>query len=264
MRKIKMHIQDLVTDIAALESLAKQFPQQPSNRLDSKRLSALYLKDLNPGYTTTNWIITVGIAPPAFDNFIKTNNPSLHSRLKATRTPNTITDGAYSIDFPHLMAVVCGYDASNCPSFWTGWGGDLATGMKDVTNYMNNNPGKTAQQAANYVIENNFFSCGMEDLRGDADAIGIVKYMKQGKSLSQSVDEYYKYNGGHRYRFDHIKQDIGGTDAKLEINIKSKMTGLLEQFPNYGLINLAGNPSDAVITASCNAFAYLLRNANFS
>lgn len=84
---------------------------------------------------------------------------------------------------PHLAATTLGYSNRDIiefavPNFWTGWGGDLATGMADVTKIVTENS-KTEREAAIMVIGGNS-SISKVDIEADLDAI----YFESKKAIS--------------------------------------------------------------------------------
>lgn len=87
------------------------------------------------------------------------------------------------MDLGHLAATTLGYTKETfvlVPNFWTGWGGDVATGMADIANYkhvnQDNLPLPTDDFIADrYVIGNPNSSISKLDIEADIDAIEFAK-----------------------------------------------------------------------------------------
>lgn len=131
-------------------------------------------------YEGWQWFFTTGHAvDEAFSNYVKKNNAELYSRLKPYIRKETskekrllLSDGNIGlIDLSHMAATIEAYLGTGLPpSFWAGWGGDLATGISDTTiNYENKNKDgfeiykdKDLQTIANMTIGKNTLTCNYQ------------------------------------------------------------------------------------------------------
>lgn len=228
-------------------------------------------------YEGWQWFFTTGHAvDEAFSNYVKKNNAELYSRLKPYIRKETskekrllLSDGNIGlIDLSHMAATIEAYLGTGLPpSFWAGWGGDLATGMSDTTiNYENKNKDgfeiykdKDLQTIANMTIGKNTLTCNYSDFCCDFDAYAIQKKIR---SYTDETDYHrfskalsWYYTAEYAKRFEQIFDEIGcsKTLGGLKAAVYDKMTGVDEK---VGLLLLKGdNPSDEVIQACCSSFA---------
>lgn len=185
-----------------------------------------------------------------------------------------------SNDMAHMCCTLLAYKISNvAPDFWTGWGGDLATGMADVHNYKEQLPTVDVQLIANAVIgghkenpsnliRNNInlgLRCNFTDICDDADAIGISRILSSKKeyihTLSQTLREYHN-NLTTKQRYSQYQYD--GLDfsslENLNSSIWNKMDGKLEGI--YLFNTLKGESTIEEQKAACKAFAnYIWRKS---
>lgn len=88
-------------------------------------------------YSNAQWSLIIGSANKYFVKYLKNEYPNTYnSLLKYIQfNPSNIAKiYNYEIDLPHLAATTLGYISSPLVAdFWTGWGGDLATLMSDIT-----------------------------------------------------------------------------------------------------------------------------------
>lgn len=228
-------------------------------------------------YEGWQWFFTTGHAvDEAFSNYVKKNNAELYSRLKPYIRKETskekrflLSDGNIGlIDLSHMAATIEAYLGTGLPpSFWAGWGGDLATGMSDTTiNYENKNKDgfeiykdKDLQTIANMTIGKNTLTCNYSDFCCDFDAYAIQKKIR---SYTDETDYHrfskalsWYYTAEYAKRFEQIFDEIGcsKTLGGLKAAVYDKMTGVDEK---VGLLLLkADNPSDEVIQVCCSSFA---------
>lgn len=139
-----------------------------------------------------SWKLSVALPKEMFYTFVNKNYPELSSKLSkyidANRVEVKDSIGGLN-DFAHLSVTAYAYLVTPLvPKFWTGWGGDLATGMADVHNYASQKPEGNLQKIADAVIGahpsfkgayindlDGEIRCNYTDLCDDADAIGITR-----------------------------------------------------------------------------------------
>lgn len=178
--------------------------------------------------------------------------------------------GIGSIDLAHLAATLEGYLSTGLPpSFWAGWGGDLATGMADTQNrYEKQNDagyeiyaGKDVKAIAEMTVGNVDSRCNYSDFCCDFDAYGIKKIIERMmkeeacnyRLLSSAMQEYYTSEYVKRFEQIFDELDCPKTLGGLRNAVHEKMNGAAEK---VGLLPiLAKNPSDSVNKACCDSFA---------
>lgn len=226
-------------------------------------------------YSDWQWFFTTGnTINTGFVNFVKEQAKDLYdSLIPYIREEDKImlSDGHTGIiDLGHMAATMEGYLGSGLPpSFWAGWGGDLATGMNDTTvNNSNKNEagyeiykGKSLQTIANMTIGKPTLTCNYSDLCCDFDGYALQKRIVNYDStnyhkFSEAMAWYYSNEYTHRFEqiFDELNcpKTLGG----LRTAIYDKMNGMLESAPLVGLLALKGNsPSDDVNKSCCTALA---------
>ncbi|HCB99669.1 MAG TPA: hypothetical protein DEP42_00360, partial [Ruminococcaceae bacterium] len=226
-------------------------------------------------YTGTEWkLMTDKDADLNFVSYVQAQNVDLYNRIypyiQGTAERPLLSDGANGqIDLGHLAATMEGYfNIGEPPQFWGGWGGDLATGMRDVTrNYADGKStepdyaGKTLQEVANATIGAEDSSCNYSDLCSDFDAYALVQRIKtntdQGHPFSEAVSWYYGSQVSTRFQQIFTELNCAKNLPDLHLSIFSNMSlGMLENVPKYGLLaSKAGNPTMAVQYASCYSLA---------
>lgn len=193
-------------------------------------------------------------------------------------------------DLAHkAFTLYCYAYANLAPEHWTGWSGDLATGMDDLHKYMIEYPLLNRQKTANAIIggdgevladylkENGVKSdsvwlhCNFTDICDDADAIRLGNALRavetqEIRTLSDLLTAYYE-NLTPQYRYTAFMED--GLDYSsadtLENSIWEKMKDGSE---NYGLGSafldlFARDSTDEERQACGSALAhYLLIKAN--
>ena len=212
-----------------------------------------------------------------FIEYVQQRDSGLFTKLKDFMdVKQLLTDGDKGlIDLPHLAATMEAYLSIDLPpNFWAGWGGDLATGMADVTNRYNerNNPSsiyynKSLQQVANMTIGNEDSSCNYTDFCCDFDAYKMSRYIEEATKVgasqeynihlfSDTLKWYYQTEKLHRKRFNWIFDELGCSFDTLRQSIFDKMNGFEEWLPGVGLLALKGNnPSVEVHVSCCYAFS---------
>ena len=233
-------------------------------------------------------------------DFVNKRNPELAKKLERFIGENRIevrdAIGGKN-DLAHF-AYTCACYASQtfAPDFWTGWGGDLATGMADLHVYLQKYPKLDVQATANALIGSDVSSpapyftsnavdvkslgsrCNYTDLCDDADAITIAKKLvpvikKDMHALSRTMRAYYG-SLTQRMRYTAYKED--GLDYSsieaLSQSIWAKTNELLEPLPKpmislehlplVGLMRLAKDSNHTERQAACRALAhYLLKKS---
>lgn len=197
-----------------------------------------------------------------FISYVKENNQSLYDSLY----PYMIEDGGVLIsdeqggliDLKHLAATAEGYfTATPAPDHWFGWGGDLATAMKDTTNNVSSFSDDYQKAADTIVGHPDAYSFAFPDLCTDADAIKIADLVSQSESrthsFSDSLSIYYSKYSKNRYEYYLYDIECLANLTAIKKGITNKMTGLLanEILKRY----LGGSPPDEAAEACCNAFA---------
>ncbi|MBF0714970.1 LysM peptidoglycan-binding domain-containing protein [Gemelliphila palaticanis] len=190
-----------------------------------------------------------------------------------------------SNDIAHMCCTMLAYKISNvAPDFWTGWGGDLATGMADVHNYKEKLPNVDVQLIANAVIgghkenpsnliRNNInlgLRCNFTDICDDADAIGISRILSRKQedtyTLSKTLKEYYN-NLTTKQRYSQYQYD--GLDfsslENLNSSIWNKMNNIassLDEATIKKFKDFKGDSNELEQKAASKAFAnYIWRKS---
>ncbi|HBQ85135.1 MAG TPA: hypothetical protein DD811_01430, partial [Syntrophomonas sp.] len=234
-------------------------------------------------YNDSAWALTLfHPVRMSFVEYVQNNSPVLYNELFSYIRE----EGAYilalaynhTIDLAHLAATIQGYSSSPLvPNFWTGWGGDLATAMANVTGLLQD--GGDALDAAIDVIGNSQYSFSLTDLNGDIDAIKLAELLLYPDlSIADTMDEYYQTVTATNRR-DFLLIDIGfnsvPTEEDLTDALYNRMTGsqgfslplggdeLYEKaiytVPNTDPPQLI-EPTNTVIQATCRAFARFILN----
>lgn len=181
-------------------------------------------------------------------------------------------------DMAHCLYTTLGYLKTNVvPNFWTGWGGDLATGMDDVHKYKEKLPNIDVKLIADTVIGGHNsnpsnviaahidlgLQCNFTDLCDDADAIGIADMLKRKSqdvhTLSQTLREYYG-SLTTKKRFSQYAKD--GLDfssfEKLNESVWNKMNDIFAFVDSQTLKRfkgLKGESTEVEQKAACRSFA---------
>lgn len=141
-------------------------------------------------------------------------------------TDNNNKIGKAKIEAPHLAATTLGYSKNNLllsilPRYWTGWGGDFATLVGEVSNVNESDENKIYEKAMELLGGNSRFSDS--DFYEDIDAIYFAKNLNTAP-IYQLVKNYY--NGLEYKRKELIIDDIGGDiNIPLSKRIEDKFNG---------------------------------------
>ncbi|UOW69530.1 glycoside hydrolase domain-containing protein [Paraclostridium bifermentans] len=235
-------------------------------------------------YQGLEWGATLGPTDPhGFNKHIKDNKPELFKKIydyikgvKGEETKKAYINNE-PIDLPHLAATTQGYiDSPIIPDFWTGWGGDLATAMADVTNLKSNDmKDKGLDEIAEIVIGNpTKYSFGIDDMMGDIDAISLSSNIGS-KDLASLLNDYY-LDVNSSIRRSLIIKDLKASNPSNVDELYKKtydmMTGssgfkhiLVPSGPvalpeGLALLYKAKFPKDDVIKSTCKAFAKYILN----
>ncbi|ARC83147.1 putative peptidoglycan binding domain protein [Clostridium argentinense CDC 2741] len=173
-----------------LDSAANTYISQDG--LDSNTLVLNFLRRFV--YTGYQWLLTIGVEDKRFYEYLCLGYPDIVADLMPyIQAENTRI--AYinnnPIDLPHLAATTLGHNSFLVPHFWTGWGGDLATTMSDITKEdRENKNGRTIQKIAEDVMGSDLFTFPREDVIADIDAI-YIEANKGHKDLASLLEKYY-------------------------------------------------------------------------
>ena len=172
-----------------------------------------------------------------------------------------------------MAATIEGYISSPIfPSFWSGWGGDLATGManttdryKESSNSSSKYHGKILQEIADMTIGDENSSCNYTDFCCDFDAFKLSQYISDIISndtqknnyhvFSEALRWYYQEDEKYRNRFNWFLEEVNGKPEFKDLTSKiySMMTGTGER--SILLPQKANSPTDEVIRMCCNSLA---------
>lgn len=131
--------------------------------------------------------------------------------------------------------------------------------MADTTAAHNNDLNKSIQLIADEFVGLETKSFKYSDMCSDADAIKIASLINASSStinrLSDALSTYYTSYVQNRYSYYVDDIDCLPNLSALKEAIYARINGTVEHLPVYGLLALAGNPSEDVKVACCNAFA---------
>lgn len=230
-----------------------------------------------PSYNNWKWFFTTGdTINHDFIDYMRTNNSTktLYENLDIYIKQDgrqEVTDGDIGlIDVSHMAATLAAYFGGIAPNFWASWGGDLATGMAEVTERMSEREegkgyvGMTDQEIADATIGAKDSPCNYNDFCTDFDAFKIQKKIHE--LLSQSTDlhilsttmQWYYGNKFFESRFLWIAEELGCSlsFAELARTIFIEMTGKDEELVGVGLLaQKAGGATGKTIWNCCSSFA---------
>lgn len=230
-----------------------------------------YLRHL--AYSGAFWNFSLGSAGPFVDYF-KKNHSSLHNKLlKYIQKDNRdlcVINNEY-VDLPHLAATLLGYKNVGIlnpaiPAHWFGWGGDLATGMADITNLkLGNMKDKTEEFIADNNVIGKNSSIYLPDIYADIDAYAFVTPLFTDK-FNVLLSNYFKnVTNSSRKKLFLTNNGLNTNSSLTDINNKiyDKMTGLSgfnypivgKEFYKLAITNDGDEPSEAIIKAACKSFA---------
>lgn len=201
-----------------------------------------------------------------FIDYVKSHNMDLYNGLyEYAHTNETALSDVFGgfTDVGHLAATLEGYlSATLVPGFWFGWGGDLASFMKNVKEKYDKKEG-TYLEIAKKTIGESGSGFAYPDMCSDADAIQIAKLLENTTSnhpISEAFSKYFLNDAELRISnylmdLDNVSLDL----SNLKNTILNKMSGVLE---NEILVPVLGEPfNEDVKDACCEAFAqYIIDN----
>lgn len=175
------------------------------------------------------------------------------------------------VDLPHLAATLLGYKNVGIlnpaiPAHWFGWGGDLATGMADITNLkLGNMKDKTEEFIADNNVIGKNSSIYLPDIYADIDAYAFVTPLFTDK-FNVLLSNYFKnVTNSSRKKLFLTNNGLNTNSSLTDINNKiyDKMTGLSgfnypivgKEFYKLAITNDGDEPSEAIIKAACKSFA---------
>lgn len=214
--------------------------------------------------------------PHAFSRYIKEKQPKLHEKFYPyiKKGSDPFIYRGHKIDLKHLAATTLGYFLVNIitPDYFTGWGGDLATGVQDILKYKDDNKNNLPLPSDNYIASKlvavDGYSCSPIDIHADVDAIDFANKLGS-KALNILFDDYY--TGGFKNRKSLIINDIknynvvGGVNTLTDEVYGAYTTGLpglmsLSKYTKYKdkektIVDYEVKPSKSEKQAACKIFA---------
>lgn len=264
-----------VTDIHKLEVLYKEYYEElffaaPNTIpiLTSEKLALGVTNFLrSQKYNGTMWNLTTGrVIEEGFLTYVEKYDSALYSKLMRYMKSDSLyildTIGVGKVDIAHLAATTECYIDCMVPTTWTGWAGDLATGMGDAMRGFNKNANRTEEEWAKIIIGSESSSCNYIDLCCDSDAIKLADLVKKSNSLdnplSSAIEQYYTNYSFNRYAnylvdmegvtsLDKIKEKVYEIMNRGFI-IDTKFTTVIHQLCDEEI-------SDKMNHACCDVFA---------
>ncbi len=238
-------------------------------------------------YTGIKWTATTGRdIDEKFLDKIQTSHQNLWNRLQPFirkegengQTRQLISDGGRGLlDLVHFAATLESYLSDTLvPSYWAGWGGDLATGIAQTKQNIENHTGvggkyegKSDQEIANATIGNENLSCNYTDFCCDFDAYKISKKIHEKYNsieatgtenyhvLSDSLYWYYTFYANLLFtkRFQWIVEELNclPTMESIRDTVFEWMSGMDEKL--ILLLGLGSTLDEALVKKCCIAFA---------
>lgn len=236
--------------------------------------------------TNLKFAIAGAFADPFFIIFMEKEYPALKDKLDTyigNKRDEVADISGGKNDIAHFAYTLYCYAYSNlAPDHWTGWAGDLATGMDDLHKYLQKYPSldrmKTAYALigsdssaqseyfkANHVSNKLGIRCNFTDFCDDADAIYLGMNLRNASdenlhTLSDMMTTYYSSITAQKRYTAYAQDGLDFSSFKaLENSIKAKMYGCLEKIIWFGLLaKLAGESTDEERDACCIAMAHYL------
>ena len=232
-------------------------------------------------YDDSEWKIVVGDISP-FVEYIKTNYTSIHNKLLPyiQNDPKDFNIYGFKIDLAHLAATTLGYINSildhppsiAIPNFWTGWGGDLATALRDITKLKQTTyKNESEQDIADKYVTGKDSSFSKIDIDADIDAIKLSQSFTT-KRFDILLDNHYSSLTSQKRKEIILINDLGFNNTSnltidyISLAIREKMTGSqgFGHIAGFKLLNKATyegeKPTNAVYNAGFNSFAKYLYN----
>ena len=274
---------EVIGKIYDLENLYSSYfsLNHPDIALDGKTAAKGVLSYLRSyGYNDTKWLGT--LLDPVDETFMSLvrADETLYGYFdpiicdgERVSVADWSTSPAGVLDLAHFAATAEAYIVQNpiIPDYWAGWGGDLATGMRDVSNRSKSSgyAGMSIEEIAMVTIGAEVgahaSSCNYSDFCSDIDAYVIGKKLlavtgTNHHALSETMTWYYSSMSAQRF-----EQFIEAIDEGANLsNLASKTLARMKQgrvgdaFTVIGLLgkDVEGEaPSDAVVSACCESLA---------
>lgn len=279
------HISEAFPLLRQLEDIAIEYERATSPGLVNAYHSMLNY--LSKPYLTDDRLFDWAVEPydDKFGEYVDSKYPTVAKQLdrfvgnlSGSRIEAKDNIGGV-IDVPHVTVAALAYAPTGLsPSHWPGWGGDLASGMKNIYQTMVLNPGLDTSAVANSIIGADALTanylhganldeigidCNFSDLCSDADAIFVGQLYHdlngagggQRGEFTDAIVAYYEALS-QRHRFKHYELDLGAhtTLAGWKSAVQEKMFGLLEN-TKWTLMRFAGDSTYEQRVAACDAFA---------
>lgn len=269
---VYIYMNKYIKYIRQLEDYCIEYRKEKSKTYESKDIALGITNFLRSfSYGDVYWYgATLNAIDKEFVEYIKKKDLMLYNNLydyafSSDEHSRALVDAIGGlVDVGHLAATIEGYVAeTTIPDFWLGWGGDLATLMKQVDKELTvfDSEDRYNEYAQSLIgIRSSF---GFLDMCTDADAIKIAESLKSESSdhpMSNAMDKYY--NGEVDLRISYYLIDlekVNLTLSNLQEMIENKMsTGL----NNKAILSVLGQvPSKKSFKACCKAFAkYIIDN----
>ena len=236
----------------------KQINIEPTKNTINKYILD-YLRQFK--YADVEWTAIVGTINQKHIEYINNTDSRISAELNSfiINKNQDISFKDYNIDLPHLAATTLGYYyATIVPSFWTGWGGDLATAIAEVIDLRFTND--DLQQIADDIIGSEKHSFSEEDIIADIDAIELADKLKD-STFNNVFKNYYNTVTKQKRKDIFINKGTyysnGNTLESLSENIKKSMIGIhgFDHPAGMALRKKAGNlimPPPLDITQACS------------
>ena len=188
---------DFVEELKVLERYANSYLGVQSKYKDAGELIVNFIRTGVERYNESLWPQLAGQEITGFVDYVKeqdaaNNTTAMRLRnIKFFELPN-----GNSVDFGHMFGTLnIAYINVTASADLGGWAGDLCD-LLNYSYYHGNVPEGSVDEMAAYILENCFGvdaedAFGMDDFYGDLDAFYLVNQMKEGKTLSSVMEEYF-------------------------------------------------------------------------
>lgn len=246
-------ITTFIDNLKELEILASKYiatKPRPEN-YNTKRTVLNFIR--REVYNGGKWALATGSTlDSAFNSYVESEDRSLARFFGGSNSEgnNLKDDRGQKINGIHLCATLQAILFGALPSEWFGWGGDLATGARNIHDqrqaagmYI------PVDEMAEAIIGNENFNCSFTDIVSDIDAILIGDLDSVTKNLSYTFEKYYdRY---YRNRFEDFVDFYGG-----KRKFEEKVTDVLDS--RILRKGLAGDATDGEIEAACDRFVEIV------
>lgn len=255
-----VNISTLFESFEELERLAIEYDQNNglyASKWFPTECILAYLKYYD--YHNIFFELSTGFNVDNFVNYVITEKPELHKTFEPyiSEDRNMLRDDLDGvIDLAHLAATIGGYSVGGLAVLpgrgpaYSGWAGDVATGILDLHRA---NP-SNYQEWADAKFGSTEISCNYSDLCADSDAVKIAELLKadSNHSFSKAIKEYYTdwYDCRYSYLYGSITTDIFGLFSR-ELSAENFTLKVLDYFYS----------TDGIVTLMLMKEAYLDREA---